>query len=253
MIVSYAPTAAGAAAGTLTAPYTAIGGGAPLVVALSGAGVSRSAVPPPPALVALVSTGKPTVGAARVGSAVTCAPGGWSGAPTSFAYQWLRDGAAISGANGAAYTPVLADTGASLTCVVVAANAAGAGAAASSAAVIVAFATVTTKTTVAKQLGAAVVTFTKAPKAKKGTLTLATVRYYGSGSASFRATGTLKVGAARFAVSATRRIASGKSASFALKLSAKARKALAKRGGTLTLKVASGRSATSQKLSVKRG
>ena len=250
VVVSYAPASAGAATGTLTIPYTAIGGGDPLVAALSGAGVS---VTVPPALVAPVNTSAPGVGAARVGRAVTCAPGSWSGAPTSFAYQWLRNGIAIGGANRPSYAPALGDTGARLACAVVAANAAGAGATATSAAVTVTFATVTTKTTVAKQLGAAVVTFTKAPKAKKGRLALATVRAYGSGVSTFRASGTLKVGTARFGYKATRKVAAGGRATFALTLSAKARKALATRGGTLTLKIANGRSATSQKLSVKRG
>lgn len=251
VIVGFAPASAGAATGTLTLPYTAIGGGEPLVVALSGAGVAATV--PPPALVPPISTSAPRIGAARVGRTVTCSPGSWSGEPTSFAYQWLRGGAAIGGATRVSYTPVLADTGARLTCAVVAANAAGAGAAATSTAVTVAFATVRTKTTVAKQLGTAVVTFTKAPKARKGSLTVATVRAYGTGSRIYRATGTLVVGTARFACRASRRVAAGKRAAFVVKLSAKARRALAKRGGTLTLKVAAGGASTSQKLSVKRG
>ena len=38
-------------------------------------------------------------GAARAGHTLACAPGSWSGAPTAFAYSWLRDGAALAGAS----------------------------------------------------------------------------------------------------------------------------------------------------------
>jgi hypothetical protein len=50
-------------------------------------------------------------GAARVGQPITADPGTWTPEPTSVAYQWLRDGSAISGATTASYTPLAADLG----------------------------------------------------------------------------------------------------------------------------------------------
>jgi hypothetical protein len=70
-----------------------------------------------------------------VGQILTCAPGTWGGyqldvfgGPMTFTYQWQRlvSGAwlNISGANGATYSPVLADAGNDLRCMVMAWNAA---------------------------------------------------------------------------------------------------------------------------------
>jgi hypothetical protein len=50
-------------------------------------------------------------GAARVGQPITADPGTWTPEPTTVAYQWLRDGAAITGATSASYTPAAADLG----------------------------------------------------------------------------------------------------------------------------------------------
>jgi len=50
-------------------------------------------------------------GAVRVGSTLTAKPGSWLPAPVSLAYQWLRNGAAISGATKAAYPVTSADLG----------------------------------------------------------------------------------------------------------------------------------------------
>ena len=50
-------------------------------------------------------------GKVRVGTTLTVNPGSWGPAPVSLAIQWLRDGAAISGATKATYTPVVADMG----------------------------------------------------------------------------------------------------------------------------------------------
>ena len=64
-------------------------------------------------------------GTAQVGQTLTCSQGTWSNAPTSYAYQWMRNGVAISGATASTYTPVAADVGNPLTCTVTATNSGG--------------------------------------------------------------------------------------------------------------------------------
>jgi hypothetical protein len=54
-------------------------------------------------------------GSAAVGQTLSANPGIWSPAPVDLAYQWNRNGSAIAGANGSAYTLTSADLGASLT------------------------------------------------------------------------------------------------------------------------------------------
>jgi hypothetical protein len=64
-------------------------------------------------------------GTGTVGSTLTCTMGNWTGMqaePHSYAYQWLRDGAAPIGAGGTTYVVVSADVGHSLTCRVTATN-----------------------------------------------------------------------------------------------------------------------------------
>jgi hypothetical protein len=107
------------AAVAVTAPNTTAGINAALVARLHEKPVSTSAP---------TVTGTPTVG-----SVITCTPGGWGNNPTAFAYQWLRNGTAISGQTGTTYTVVTADEGTSLTCAVTATDAAGATAATSNA------------------------------------------------------------------------------------------------------------------------
>jgi len=59
---------------------------------------------------------KPSVtGTARVGSAVKVAVGTWDPSSVTTSVQWLRDGAAISGATSATYTPKAADEGKKLS------------------------------------------------------------------------------------------------------------------------------------------
>jgi hypothetical protein len=75
-----------------------------------------------------VSNDPPQVtGTAAQGQTVTCSTGGWDNNPTSFAYQWLRNGAPIGGATSAPYTIVAADVGQQLACTVTATNAGGSG------------------------------------------------------------------------------------------------------------------------------
>ena len=50
-----------------------------------------------------------------MGSTLTAKPGTWSVAGLSYAYQWLRNGATISGATKATYKVVSADAGKSLS------------------------------------------------------------------------------------------------------------------------------------------
>ena len=73
-----------------------------------------------------------------VGTVASCTTGNWVGTPTSYAYQWQRNGTAIGGATASTYTLVSADTGGKqLTCVVTAANATGSTAAPASNAISV--------------------------------------------------------------------------------------------------------------------
>jgi hypothetical protein len=53
-----------------------------------------------------------------------CSAGEWSGSPT-LSYQWLRNGAAITGATSSSYTPVEADKGTAVQLQVTATNAGG--------------------------------------------------------------------------------------------------------------------------------
>ncbi len=70
-------------------------------------------------------------GVAQVGQVLSAGPGGWSGSPTAYAYQWERcDGSGsncglISSATAADYTVVSEDIGKTLRVSVVASNAAG--------------------------------------------------------------------------------------------------------------------------------
>jgi hypothetical protein len=74
-----------------------------------------------------------------IGSVLTSTNGTWSNTPTSFTYQWQRNGINITGAITAQHTVVLADTGSNfeLTCLVTAINAGGPSLAAASNAVLV--------------------------------------------------------------------------------------------------------------------
>lgn len=89
-------------------------------------GTAPSNLPP-------VVSGRPTPG-----KTLSCSAGSWAGDPSpTFAYQWLRDGRAISGATTATHVVGYADCGHRLACRVTATNMAGT-ASATSAAVSVA-------------------------------------------------------------------------------------------------------------------
>jgi hypothetical protein len=93
---------------------------------------TQTIVPPPTEISAPSVLGTPVEG-----SQLMEAHGSWTGAPTSFAYQWYRCTSAacapISGAIGQSYTPVAADVGSALLVAEVATNAGGPSAPADSA------------------------------------------------------------------------------------------------------------------------
>src|SRR5438309_936624 len=107
------------------------------VIASNAAGPSTPARSTRPAVVAPAPpyparSRPPTItGSAQVGQALSADAGEWSGAPTSFAYQWLRcdEGGAncspIELASESSYTLAAADVGATLRVQVIASNAAG--------------------------------------------------------------------------------------------------------------------------------
>jgi hypothetical protein len=64
-------------------------------------------------------------GSGTVGGTLTCTNGNWTGEPTSYAYRWQSDGAAIVGASASSYVVAEGDVGHSLACVVTATNASG--------------------------------------------------------------------------------------------------------------------------------
>jgi hypothetical protein len=83
----------------------------------------------PTATLSVSVTGSLAVGSTPSGVKLTCASGTWGGAPTSFSYQWYRNGVALSG-NGAGtnqYTVQTADlaTAAVFQCAVTGTNAGG--------------------------------------------------------------------------------------------------------------------------------
>jgi hypothetical protein len=73
-----------------------------------------------------VNTAAPAVtGTGAVGNTLSCTQGTWTYVPTSYAYQWRRNGLNIAGATAATYLLVAADSGTNITCSVTATNAAG--------------------------------------------------------------------------------------------------------------------------------
>ena len=88
----------------------------------------RTTVVPPS-----VSRDPGITGTPRAGSALSCAPGSWTGA-ASFAFAWLRDGSPV--ASGSTYTPARGDAGHALQCRVTATNGGGSTAATSAPVVV---------------------------------------------------------------------------------------------------------------------
>lgn len=70
-------------------------------------------------------------GTAQVGQQLSVSTGTWTGAPTSYRYQWYRDNfntaSAVGGATSSAFTPTEAEVGVTMKCVVYGVNADGIG------------------------------------------------------------------------------------------------------------------------------
>jgi hypothetical protein len=98
---------------------------------------SPVAAPAPPDTAPTNTSPSTISGTPAPGQTLACGNGTWSPAPTSFTYQWSRDGSAISGATGNTYVVTANDRGHSLTCTVTAFNGSAASASATSAGVSV--------------------------------------------------------------------------------------------------------------------
>lgn len=81
-----------------------------------------------------VNTNPPAIsGVAQEGQVVACSQGSWTEGPTTFAFQWTRNGSDVAGATSSSYSLTAADVGAQIRCRVTASNPAGSGQATSSA------------------------------------------------------------------------------------------------------------------------
>ena len=77
-----------------------------------------------------LNTSSPSIsGSQAFGSTLSVGVGSWDGnaayAPSSYTYQWLRNGSSISGATSSSYSTVSADVGQNISCIVYATNARG--------------------------------------------------------------------------------------------------------------------------------
>ena len=130
---------AGATASTYTPVSTDVGHTLRATVTATGSGGTASATSAATAAVAAATAVAPVnsqlpviSGTAQVGKVQTSSTGTWTGA-TSFAYQWAGNGASITGATAATYTPVSTDVGHTLTATVTATGSGGGTASATSA------------------------------------------------------------------------------------------------------------------------
>jgi hypothetical protein len=81
---------------------------------------------PPPPTDPPINIDTPYVeGIGAVDEILTCTMGNWEGEPTSYVYEWKRDGEEDVGIDDPAYVVVAADAGSEITCIVTATNAAG--------------------------------------------------------------------------------------------------------------------------------
>lgn len=98
-----------------------------VTVKLSGPMEPTAAAQPANSVIPAIS------GLAQVGQTLTAFPGIWTNEPTSFTYQWKKDGAAISGATAKTYSPVIGEIDAAITVTVTGVNSAGSASATSAA------------------------------------------------------------------------------------------------------------------------
>lgn len=95
-------------------------GGAASATSAGTSAVIAASTPIPVNTVAPAITGNTSAG-----STLTATTGTWSNAPTSYAYQWRRDGVNITGATANTYVLTAADEGRNILCRVEATNAGG--------------------------------------------------------------------------------------------------------------------------------
>lgn len=197
----------------------------------------------PPAPSKPVNTAAPLIaGDVTVGDTISCLPGTWLGAPTTYAYVWLRAGTAIPGATAASYQVTKADTASLLACSVTATNADG-GTAAVSAARLVSFRANTIGDDTDRQIGPGVVSIDKTIKAstKTGKATIgdfACTRALAK-SCTVTVTGSAKIGGKVYGFPrVTFVVPAGATTLLAVALPRSARTALRKRNGTLSLTIA---------------
>lgn len=89
-------------------------------------GSSAVTTPPPVTPGSPVNSALPTIsGATTLGAVLTATTGTWTNTPTSYGYQWKRNGAVIAGATATTHTIVTADQATTITCTVTATNADG--------------------------------------------------------------------------------------------------------------------------------
>jgi hypothetical protein len=79
------------------------------------------------------TTAPAVTGTGAVGNTLSCTTGIWTLSPTSYAYQWMRNGADIIGATASTYKLVAADSTHSIACMVTAFTAGGSASVASNA------------------------------------------------------------------------------------------------------------------------
>jgi hypothetical protein len=72
-----------------------------------------------------VVTAPHATGSGTTGSTLSCTMGTWTNVPSSYAYQWLRNGVAIAGATANTHVVVAADVGTDVSCEVTATNSYG--------------------------------------------------------------------------------------------------------------------------------
>lgn len=117
-------------AGSSASHFYSLSGGT--ITAQTSAGV-QIALKPATVPSVPVNTAAPVISGTRVvGQTLTTTNGSWSNSPTSFTYQWQRDGTNIGSATSNTYVLVTADAGHAVTCLVTAVNGSGSSAPAAS-------------------------------------------------------------------------------------------------------------------------
>lgn len=90
----------------------------------STAADSNTVTPDPD--VAPVNTALPVIsGTPLLGEVLSCSTGTWDNSPTSYVWQWRRNGVNISGSTGGSYTLIESDVGQTITCRITATNVVG--------------------------------------------------------------------------------------------------------------------------------